>query len=382
MSNLEHEREKYKGIYSAKEGYVGYGHSNHGNRAIRHVAVAMKPESVLDVGCGYNEFKKQVLELKKDLKITGVDFACPGADIISDAHNLPFKDKEWDVLTSFDMLEHILPDQVDLVLKEFARVSKRFVFSIAHQPSVIKWKGENLHPTVHSENWWILRIMHHGGFNIKKVDRYITGEWKDTLHMPEDANIILVGNGPSLNKQNGKLIDSFETVIRFNQYNTGPEFAKHTGTKTSIWSTFGKGVFPGVEERPDRIIYIHGEVGDPTYQAKEVYRIPRWYFAHVTRSVGARNEQNMGLFGDPWHPYTERELIPTSGLLVSSWLLQVVGVKKLHLVGFDHFSKKESKQHHHYNPKAFGRPKEHNGDIEELIFKDLERNGRIVYLRA
>lgn len=49
-------------------------------------------------------------------------------------------------------------------------------------------------------------------------------------------NVLLVGNSSDLLKQNnGKLIDSYDTVIRFNGGN--PEgYEKHLGEKTDYWS--------------------------------------------------------------------------------------------------------------------------------------------------
>ena len=47
-----------------------------------------------------------------------------------------------------------------------------------------------------------------------------------------NRRIILVGNGPSIKrKHNGRKIDSFDVVIRFNSYKI---FPKYTGKKTTI----------------------------------------------------------------------------------------------------------------------------------------------------
>jgi SAM-dependent methyltransferase len=168
------ELSKYQGIYSTKS-IPGYGHSNHGSGALP-LLLSWKPESLLDVGCGYNEFVRNVVKLLPDLNSIGVDFACPGADIIADAASLPFSLKEFDVITSFDMLEHVEPEKVDIVLSEFARVSHRFIFSICYRPSVFLWQGQNLHPTVQKESWWLDRIQNAGGIPMKN-GKYIVGHW-------------------------------------------------------------------------------------------------------------------------------------------------------------------------------------------------------------
>jgi hypothetical protein len=269
------------------------------------------------------------------------------------------------------MLEHVLPEQVDAVLAEFSRVSRRFVFSISHVPSVIKWQGENLHPTVQPEEWWIHRIMKAGGCSIEKQGRYITGRWQPALRLAPDARVILVGNGPSIIEANGADIDAFDEVVRFNTYHVEPPHDVHSGTKTTLWSTFGRGALPGCEQRPQRIIYIHGEKGEPAYDAAEIYRLPRWLYNRTRANVQLRVKE-AGRDPEP--------ILATSGLQVATWLLDVVGVERLTLVGFDHFSKEKHKPHHYWQAQAFGKPKEHDGEIEAAMFAELVTLGRVEYL--
>jgi len=169
------EKDKYDGIYASPLTHRGYGHSNHGARAM---PIVLEAQSICDIGCGHNEFVRGLKAKKPDLTAVGVDFSCPSADINARATALPFESKQWDMLTSFDMLEHLLPSEVAPALREFSRVSKRFVFSICYRPSVILWKGENLHPTVQPESWWISEIEKAGGTNIVKKGSYLCGEWR------------------------------------------------------------------------------------------------------------------------------------------------------------------------------------------------------------
>ena len=167
------EVEKYIGIYNSNN-FKHYGHSNHGKDAF-FLIKEWNVKSLLDVGCGHNEFVNAVKKL--NIFSIGVDFACPSADIIADATNLPFEEKQFDVLTCFDMLEHLRSNDVDKVLTEFSRVSNRFIFSICYRPSDTKWMGHNLHPTVKDEEWWIDKILKNNGSNIKKIKNYITGNY-------------------------------------------------------------------------------------------------------------------------------------------------------------------------------------------------------------
>lgn len=169
------ELQKYEGIYSSAQ-YAGYGHSNHGHGSMP-LFLQWQPKSVLDVGCGYNEFCGRLKARISGIKAIGADFACPGADVRATATALPFFDKSFEVVTSFDCLEHLLPEEVEPALREMARVASKFVFSICHRPSVITWEGHNLHPTVQPESWWIEQIIKAGGSNVSKINIYLTGDF-------------------------------------------------------------------------------------------------------------------------------------------------------------------------------------------------------------
>lgn len=364
---------KYNGIYASPE-HGNYGHVNHGAKALK-LLIKAPPVSVVDVGCGWNEFCGLVRDSLPTSRCVGVDFACPGAEVKAEAHEMPFADKEFELLTAFDMLEHVTPEMVDVVLAEMARVSHRFIFSISYVPSKRTWQGENLHPTVQPEEWWITRIMRAGGINIAKWGRYLMGTWGNAFTRKKETSCVLVGNGPSaLMKNRGPEIDSFDEVVRFNGYAIEPWEAK-LGSKTTLWSTYGRGKFPQTEQRPDRILYLHGEVGDgPSYQPEHLHLLPSWFYNRTRGEVKNRIFWAKGFSDDYKH------LKPTSGLLVTVWLLQVVGLECIHLVGFDHFRKDASKQHHYWDQSPFGRPKDHDGDIEADIFNDLRRAGRVIYL--
>jgi ubiquinone/menaquinone biosynthesis C-methylase UbiE len=89
---------------------------------------------------------------------------------------LPFRDKQYDMVSAFDMLEHLREDDVPIVLREFARVSRRLVFSICYRPSRINVNGETLHPCVRPEAWWVERIAEAGG-GARRIGIYLVGDW-------------------------------------------------------------------------------------------------------------------------------------------------------------------------------------------------------------
>jgi hypothetical protein len=369
------EIQKYQGIYTSPS-YAFYGHSNHGARAVSFVEKRLhecQSKAILDVGCGWNEFIHQWRESHPDTNATGIDFACPGADIQAPAHALPLADQAIGVLTAFDMLEHLTPTEVQPCLAEFARVSEAFVFSISHVPSKVTWRGQNLHPTVQSKDWWIAQIIAAGGRNLKENSGYLSGQWGNpVLKLKPDSRVILVGNGPSLLAQSqGPIIDTFDEVIRFNRYRLNG-FEPFTGTRTTLWSNFGHGYLPGDDtERPNRMIFVYGERGHPAYPANELYRIPKLFYHTQQQKVRAAST----------HPAEHAaKLGMSSGYVVAQWLLDVVGLPQITLAGFDHFRKHASSLHHYYNPKSYGRPPELDGEAEARIFANLAAAGQVIYL--
>ena len=171
------EKELYDKIYANLS--TGYGHSNHGKIWIDFIFQS-QPKSWLDVGCGYNELIKEVRENTSIEDSWGIDFSCPGADQNCDILELPFPDKRWDFITAFDVMEHLLPEQVPFGLKEMIRVSKRFAFTIAFRKASTEIDGKNAHPTVWPAETWTEEIEKAGGIIWKKSNPgggFFIGEW-------------------------------------------------------------------------------------------------------------------------------------------------------------------------------------------------------------
>jgi len=177
--DLEARRDHERGKYVALGG-TRYGSSNHGQHAYSLVQ-GSKPRFVVDFGCGRNLFIQHLRRLGIDG--LGVDFAFPEADIVAPMHRVPLSAGIADVVTAFDALEHLLPEEVDEVLDEMRRIAVpggRFVFSICTRESKTKVNGEGLHPTVRSPRWWLERIGRVGTVRQGKgAPRYIAGVFND-----------------------------------------------------------------------------------------------------------------------------------------------------------------------------------------------------------
>ena len=91
--------------------------------------------SLLDVSCGRREF---LLIAKEE----GYDPCC-GTEVVpelidgkqvvfAEAHALPFDDDSFDVVTSWDVIEHLLSGDDEQMCREMERVAKRYVLISAN----------------------------------------------------------------------------------------------------------------------------------------------------------------------------------------------------------------------------------------------------------
>lgn len=111
--------------------------------------------TMLDVGCGRGETVQIALDL--GVRWTGCDIVGVGVpesiDVIDSATDLPYADSEFDLAICMDVMEHIPIDDVDQVLREIMRVSKRQFFGISCKDDI-----DGFHITVRSPHWWLLRL--------------------------------------------------------------------------------------------------------------------------------------------------------------------------------------------------------------------------------
>lgn len=185
------------------------------------------------------------------------------------------------------------------------------------------------------------------------------------LNLDKTKPAILIGNGPSvLSVRNGKRIDSFDEIFRFNRYKTNG-FEDFVGSRTTVWCTFGRGEVPSDNVVPDKVLFTHGQQGKPSGTPSHIWRIPLSFYNNLRNKI----------IKDINNP----NVLPTSGLLVISWLLENM-YDSLTITGFDCFSKERSKQHHYWNKGPFSKPKEHNGDWELNLLRQLIKEGKLIFL--
>jgi len=115
--------------------------------------------SILDVGCGRGESLKVGRALGFDTR--GCEIVPALCDHVLVKH-IPsatdlsiYGDGEFDVVTSWDVFEHLGELDVPAAIAECRRVAKhRMIMGIAQRPDII-----GTHRTVESSDWWIERFV-------------------------------------------------------------------------------------------------------------------------------------------------------------------------------------------------------------------------------
>jgi len=166
--NQKYELEKYLTTYSKGTTSTPgvYGHNNWGEGLYVHIE-KIKPNSILDVGCGQGKFVNDMVNKFNIPLVYGADIASVATGKYIDnskvnwldcmAHSIPVNDNEVEYVVSFDCLEHCLEEDIDTIVNEFYRIStKGLMLNISYrQASERSLNGEMLHMTVKPEKWWI-----------------------------------------------------------------------------------------------------------------------------------------------------------------------------------------------------------------------------------
>lgn len=114
------------------------------------------PSKVLDVGCGHGYLVRKLLN--SGIEAMGVDISLFAGELIKDnfivvnAKELPFKDKEFDVVVSKDFFEHLTEDEIDIVYQEMKRVGKYIIANICFK------EEKPYHLTVKPKEWWQTKL--------------------------------------------------------------------------------------------------------------------------------------------------------------------------------------------------------------------------------
>ena len=137
------ERDKYVEAYKHKT----YAMNTRKQQVRTLIEMGPCEGSYLDIGCGRGESLEMAFEAGYD-KVIGTEVVPalikPPSIVHAWGHELPFDNDEFDFVTCFDVLEHVLPSDEIRVLQEIRRVAKdRVAFTISNKSCV--YQGVELH---------------------------------------------------------------------------------------------------------------------------------------------------------------------------------------------------------------------------------------------
>ena len=171
------ELKKYQKILDVRGlEYGGFNHAKAHYEFLKETFNTSYSLKIADLGCGVGKFPLWIKDNFPQHIVIGIEpvFLPNSSDypqvswINGDSTNIPLE--HVDILTSFDVMEHIHPDEIEKSLKEIARVTDHYICKICTKPSKSKGvDGEDLHPTVKPLIWWedqLLRYFDH----VKVVD--------------------------------------------------------------------------------------------------------------------------------------------------------------------------------------------------------------------
>ncbi len=145
VDERRHEQEKYLRAFAIPTYAMGPQRKDDARRNLRMLPTR---GSYLDVGCGRGEMVDyaKTIGFSPTLGVDIVPALIDGERVIyGEGHALPVADKSWDVVTLFDVIEHLLPGDDEAVCRELARVARRHILLTANNKESRLPDGTELH---------------------------------------------------------------------------------------------------------------------------------------------------------------------------------------------------------------------------------------------
>lgn len=133
-------------LHAAPRGYGGRGDKWAG--IVLHLALEYEATSILDYGCGQGTLAKVLRSQPLGaIRVAEYDPAIPGKD------GLP---SFADLVNVTDVLEHIEPERIDVVLEHIRMLARKVVFAVISlkESNKILSDGRNAHVLIQDGRWW------------------------------------------------------------------------------------------------------------------------------------------------------------------------------------------------------------------------------------
>lgn len=180
------------------------------------------------------------------------------------------------------------------------------------------------------------------------------------------GKIIIVGNGPSvLDNSLGNIIDSYDAVVRFNDYKL-IGFEKHVGTKTDIW--FNTLTISPPRPCAKKIIW-HSWHWDPKTDVRFIK------FKETVDKTVTLDKTKIETIKEMQKYVGDNQYFNYSTGTIAIWMM-LKEVDIVTITGFDWWI--PGKKHHYHNNATIGNI--HKTDKELVFIEKLKKENRIIII--
>lgn len=191
-------------------------------------------------------------------------------------------------------------------------------------------------------------------------------------------NFCVVGNSPSeVGSGNGPLIDSYDVVIRFKNYDLSEEYVGDYGKKTDVWVTpFNLTQFyrdPSEYQAICCCIPLNKNKWKRRFRGNNIDYILKEKYEEVLEYIPN------GVFEEVWDLYENGQ--PSSGMTTLYWIYKLTGkIERGRIFGFSIFDPKEP--HHYFQSKEDDKltmrwrtstPTTHPRSIEKKVYGKITK---------
>jgi len=127
---------------------------------IKEVIDRVNPVNVLDFGCGKGwQYTRQNMH-----EYWGIEKPVLYDPYVAKYNKLAgYRNRYFDLVLCVDVMEHILPNEVDNILHSLFFLGNFVYFHIDTKPAIKTFScGTNFHISLHDEDWWINKLNEYG----------------------------------------------------------------------------------------------------------------------------------------------------------------------------------------------------------------------------